>query len=102
MGARGRRGDAGAVKGLGFIAVALVRSALRGLRASPVTTGVAIFTIAAALVLAGGFGLLVTNMGDVLARFGEELQLVAYLEDDLEPDDEIEIGHTHFKLVLPA
>lgn len=75
------------MKRLGYMAVALVRSALRGLRASPVTTSIAVFTIAAALVLAGGFGLLVTNMADVLARFGEELQVVAYLDDGLEDDE---------------
>jgi cell division transport system permease protein len=52
-----------------------------------VTTGVAVLTIAAALVLAGGFGLLVTNMGDLLARFGEELQVVAYLEEGLDGEE---------------
>ena len=67
------------------LVLSLARSAMLGLRASPVTTGIAVFTIAAALVLAGGFGLLVTNMGDVLARFGEELQVVAYLEEGLDP-----------------
>jgi len=66
------------------MAIALARSAVRGLTAAPVTTSIAVFTIAAALVLAGGFGLLVTNMSDVLSRFGEELQVVAYLEDGLD------------------
>jgi cell division transport system permease protein len=61
----------------------LARSALRGLWASPVTTAVAVLTIGAALLLAGGFGLVVTNMGGVLSRFGEELQVVAYLEEGL-------------------
>jgi cell division transport system permease protein len=52
-----------------------------------VTTSIAVITIAAALVLAGGFGLLVANMGDLLARFGEELQVVAYLEEGLDGDE---------------
>lgn len=69
------------------IALALCRSAVGGLRATPVTTGVAVFTIAAALLLAGGFGLLVANMGDLLARFGQELQVVAYLEEGLEGEE---------------
>ena len=71
----------------GVIALSLGRSALRGLRASPVTTSIAVLTIAAALVLAGGFGLLVTNMGDLLARFGAELHVVAYLEAGLRDDE---------------
>lgn len=71
----------------GVIALSLGRSTLRGLRASPVTTSIAVLTIAAALVLAGGFGLLVTNMGDLLARFGAELHVVAYLEAGLGDDE---------------
>ncbi|MFP6605509.1 MAG: permease-like cell division protein FtsX [Myxococcota bacterium] len=51
------------------------------------TTSIAVLTIAAALVLAGGFGLLVTNMGDLLARFGAELHVVAYLEAGLGDDE---------------
>jgi cell division transport system permease protein len=72
------------VKRLGLIALSLLRSGLYGLRSTPVTSVVAVLTIAVALVLAGGFALLVSNMGDVLQRFGEELQVVAYLEDDLD------------------
>ncbi len=68
------------------IAATLVRSALRGLQASAVTSGIAVFTIAVALVLAGGFALVASNMAGVLQRFGEELQVVAYLEDGLEAD----------------
>ena len=71
----------------GVIALSLGRSAVRGLRASPVTTSIAVFTIAATLVLAGGFGLLVANMADLLARFGEELQVVAYLEPGLHGEE---------------
>ncbi len=61
----------------------LLRSGLHGIRSSPVTSSIAILTIAVALVLAGGFALLVSNMSGVLERFGEELQVVAYLEEGL-------------------
>jgi cell division transport system permease protein len=69
---------------LGSIVLSLLRSGVRGLLASPVTSAVAVLTIAVALVLAGGFGLLVMNMGGVLERFGQELQVVAYLDDGLD------------------
>ena len=69
-----------------MIARTLLRSALRGLLASGLTSAIAVFTIGVALVLTGGFALVVINMADVLQRFGEELQVVAYLEDGLEPD----------------
>lgn len=65
------------------LTASLLRSGLRGVQASPVTSTVAVLTIAVALVLAGGFALLVHNMGDVLEHFGEELQVVAYLDEDL-------------------
>lgn len=68
------------------IALTLLRSGIHGLRSSPVTSAVAILTIAVALLLGGAFGLLVANMGDVLERFGEELQVVAYLDEGLSPE----------------
>jgi cell division transport system permease protein len=67
------------------MALTLLRSGLRGLVASPVTSTVAVLTIAVTLLLGGGFGLLVLNMGDVVERFGAELQVVAYLEEGLDP-----------------
>lgn len=60
------------------------RAARRGLRASSGTAAIAVVTMAVALVLAGAFVLLVTNMQRVLARFGEELHVTAYLEPDLD------------------
>jgi cell division transport system permease protein len=60
-----------------------VGSALRGLRASPVTSTVATGTIALCLLLAGSFVLLLLNMERVLARFGEEVRVSAYLSDEL-------------------
>ena len=57
---------------------------LAGLRGSPVTSAIAAATIGVCLLLAGAFGLLVANMEAILARFGEELHVVAYLEPELE------------------
>jgi cell division transport system permease protein len=60
--------------------------ALRGLTASPLTSAVATLTIATCLLLAGAFALLLVNMERVLARFGEEVRVSAYLADDLAPE----------------
>ena len=61
----------------------LLRSALRGLQSSPVTTFVATLTIAVALVLVGAFGLVVGNMQGLLEGFGQDLRVTAYLEPGL-------------------
>jgi len=66
------------------IGLTLVRSAFRGVRATAATSAIAVLTIAVALVLGGGFALLVGNMAGVLQRFGEELQLIAYLDESLD------------------
>jgi len=58
------------------------RTALRGLAASPVTSAVAVVTIATSLVLVGAFALLVTNMQELLDRFGGDLFVTAYLAAD--------------------
>lgn len=63
--------------------VYLSRAALRGLQASPVTSGVASVTLAVALVLVGTFLLVVTNMGLLLERVGRDLAVTAYLEEGL-------------------
>ncbi len=59
------------------------RSALHGLRASPVTTAVAVATIGVTLLLVGAFALLVANMEQLLDRFGEDFRVAAYLEPGL-------------------
>jgi len=64
----------------------LVRSALRGFAASPLTSGVAVVTIAVTLVLVGAFALLVANMESVLVRFGDALRVTAFLEDGLDAE----------------
>jgi cell division transport system permease protein len=60
-----------------------VRTALRGLRASPVTSAVAVATIGVCLVMAGAFALLLQNMEELLEGFGDDLQVTAYLEEGL-------------------
>ncbi len=60
--------------------------ALSGLAASPVTTGVATFTLALCLLLGGAFALLLVNMERVLAHFGQEVRVSAYLSDALTPE----------------
>lgn len=62
------------------------RTSLRGLRASPVTSAVAVVTIGVSLVLVGAFALLAENMQELLERFGDDLHVTAYLEDGLAPE----------------
>ena len=64
-----------------------LRTTWSGLRATPVTGGVAVMTIALCLLLVGSFALLVANMERILDRFGEEFRVSAYLEDDLDAAD---------------
>ncbi len=70
----------------------LVMSALRGLRDSRVTSGVAIATIAMALLLVGAFALLTANMGSLMDRFGEDLRITAYLEQGLSAAEKAELA----------
>ena len=65
-----------------------VRTALRGLGASPVTSVIAVATIAASLVLVGAFSLLVRNMEELLDDFGDDLHVTAYLAEGLEPGEQ--------------
>ncbi|MDH3520215.1 MAG: ABC transporter permease [Myxococcales bacterium] len=60
-----------------------VRSAVRGIAASPVTSAVAVATIAITLVLVGAFALLVSNMEALLDEFGDALHVTAFLEEGL-------------------
>lgn len=66
----------------------MARSALRGLVATPVTTAVAVGTLAVTLTLVGAFALLVANMERLLTRFGEDIRVSAYLEKGL-PEAEV-------------
>jgi cell division transport system permease protein len=60
-----------------------LRAALHGLRASPMTSAVAVATIGVTLLLVGAFALLVSNMERLLDRFGEDILVSAYLEGGL-------------------
>ena len=64
-----------------------LRTALHGLRGSPMTSLVAVATIGVTLLLVGAFVLLVSNMERLLNRFGEDILVSAYLEAGL-PDPE--------------
>ena len=61
------------------------RSALVGLRSSPVTSAIAVATIAVTLLLVGAFALLISNMSGLLERFGREVRLTAYAAEGLAP-----------------
>jgi cell division transport system permease protein len=65
-----------------------LRTALLGLRASPMTTAIAVATIAVTLLLAGAFLLLVSNMERLLDRFGEDIVVSAYLEAGMSADEQ--------------
>ncbi len=73
---------------VGVIVYLLLRSAVRGLQTSPVTTAIATITIAISLVLVGAFGLLVGNMQGLLDGFGRDLKVTAYLDADLGSDEQ--------------
>jgi cell division transport system permease protein len=63
-----------------------LRTALYGLRASPMTTAISVATIGVTLLLVGAFVLLVSNMERLLDRFGEDILVSAYLEVGLPGD----------------
>jgi cell division transport system permease protein len=62
------------------------RSAFAGLRGSPLPTSVAIVTIAVATIPLGGLWVVTGNMRALLDRFGDELQLTAFLESRVRSD----------------
>ena len=63
------------------------RTALRGLRASPLTSLVAVVTITVTLILAGAFALVVKNMQGLLEQIGEDVTVTAYLDEGLADQD---------------
>jgi cell division transport system permease protein len=62
--------------------VTALRSALRGIRGSAITSAVAVVTIGSTLVLVGAFALVVTNMEGMLQRFGDALSVTAFFAPD--------------------
>lgn len=69
-------------RGLILIGIAFANAA-RGIRQASTTSLLAVLTIAVVLVLIGSAWLLVGNMASLLAEFGGELKLTAYLEGGL-------------------
>lgn len=69
-----------AVQRLAARLLGFARSALRGIAASPATSGVAVATIGVTLVLVGAFLLLVSNMERMLDEFGDALHVTVFLE----------------------
>ena len=63
--------------------VYFVRAALRGLRASPVTSAVSIATIAVAVVPLGGLLVISANMRALLDSYGRERHVTAFLDPQL-------------------
>jgi cell division transport system permease protein len=74
--------------------LSFLRAALRGISASPLTSGVAIATIGVSLVLVGAFALLVANMQRLLDDFGDALHVTAFLEDGLSEDQQRQLAAT--------
>jgi len=63
-----------------------LRSAVAGLRGSPLPTGVSILTIAVATIPLGGLWVVTGNMRALLDQFGSELQLTAFLDSKVRSD----------------
>ena len=64
-----------------------LRSAVSGLRGSPLPTSVSILTIAVATIPLGGLWVVTGNMRALLDQFGSELQLTAFLESKVRSDE---------------
>jgi cell division transport system permease protein len=60
-----------------------IRTAIRGIVSSPVTSGISVVTIGVTLVLVGAFALLLQNMEELLDQFGDDLRVTAYLESEI-------------------
>jgi len=60
-----------------------IRTAIRGIASSPVTSGISVVTIGVTLVLVGAFALLLQNMEELLDQFGDDLRVTAYLEPEI-------------------
>jgi len=80
------------VKRLSSRLVHFVRSALRGIAASPLTSAVAVATIGITLVLVGAFALMVSNMEALLDEFGDALHVTAFLDEGLGEDERRELA----------
>lgn len=61
-----------------------VRAAGDGLRSSPVTSAVAVGTIATTLLVIGVFALVLKQMSGLVEQVGDDLTVTAYLEDSVD------------------
>ncbi len=61
-----------------------LREAVSGLRSSPVTSAVAVGTIATMLLVSCVFGLVLKQMAGLVEHVGDDLTVTAYLEDGLD------------------
>ncbi len=71
-----------------------LRSALRGMQASAITTAVAVVTIGSTLVLVGAFALVAANMEGMLERFGDALSVTAFFAPDASEQTQQQIAAT--------
>jgi len=71
------------VKAAFFQVLYFARAALRGLRASPVTSAVSIATIAVAVIPLGGLLVITGNMRALLDSYGRERHVTAFLDPQL-------------------
>lgn len=76
------------MSGLLHLLVHFVRAALRGLRASPLTSAVSVATIAVAVIPVGGLLVITGNMRALLERAGSERHVTAFLRPTLSPAEE--------------
>ncbi|MFP6640044.1 MAG: ABC transporter permease [Myxococcota bacterium] len=79
---------------LSVIVSILFRATWRGFRGSGVTAWVSVVTLAVALFLVGAFALVVVNMEGLLDRFGRDLTVTAYLQDDLSSEHTRRLAET--------
>lgn len=73
-------------------ALSAARAGLRGLRSTPGVFALSVATMAAGLSVLGAYLLVVQNMRGVLASFGDEVRVIAYLEPGSEPAPEALAG----------
>jgi cell division transport system permease protein len=76
-----------ALRRAGVRARTWLRTALRGVAASPLPSLLTALTVAVTLVLGGAFALVVANMQGLLDRVGEEVGVTAYLAAELTPEE---------------
>lgn len=77
---------------LWFRALYFAQATVRGLRATPVVSGVAIVTIGVSLVLVGAAALVLANMERLIEEFGEEFHVTVWLADGVSDERRAELA----------